>query len=174
MPAKPKKDGQTPRPRQRRKKTDQSKGDPGTAVSGDAPAKKSSRPLAGIWRPVFLQYLRATGSTIHAAREAGVSESTIYWARKQSKEFREQWDAAKAHAVDMLLVEARRRAIRGVDKPIYYRGQKVGTVKEFSDRLLEILLKAHYPRMFRENYRAQDMDETPPVEYVHLTFDDDE
>ena len=37
-------------------------------------------------------------------------------------------------------------------RPVYYKGEVVGTVKKYSDRLLIVLLKAHRPAKYRENF----------------------
>jgi hypothetical protein len=41
----------------------------------------------------------------------------------------------------MLEAEARRRAVQGWDEPVFHQGRKVGTIRKYSDRMLEILLK---------------------------------
>lgn len=53
-------------------------------------------------------------------------------------------------ATDALEAEARRRAVDGVPEPVFHQGKKCGTVKKYSDRMLEILLKGHRPEKFRE------------------------
>ena len=40
-------------------------------------------------------------------------------------------------------------------KPVYYRGEIVGTVKEYSDTLLMFLMKGWMPEEFRDNVRAE-------------------
>ena len=47
---------------------------------------------------------------------------------------------------------AKRRAIDGVEEPVYYRGQKVGTKKWYSDTLLMFLLKKLRPE-YREAHK---------------------
>jgi hypothetical protein len=41
--------------------------------------------------------------------------------------------------------EAYRRAVLGIDKAVYYKGEVVGVEKEYSDGLLQTLLKARVP-----------------------------
>jgi hypothetical protein len=43
---------------------------------------------------------------------------------------------------DALEREAWRRAVEGFDEPVHYQGEVVGYVKKYSDRMLELLLKA--------------------------------
>ncbi|MHC5536960.1 hypothetical protein ACYOEI_01645 [Singulisphaera rosea] len=56
--------------------------------------------------------------------------------------------------MDTLESEARRRALDGVEKPVFYRGQKCGAIREYSDALLMFLMKAARPERFRESYDA--------------------
>jgi hypothetical protein len=37
------------------------------------------------------------------------------------------------------------RAVEGVERPVFQRGQQVGTIREYSDRLLMFMLKARRP-----------------------------
>ena len=48
----------------------------------------------------------------------------------------------------MIEAEARRRAVDGVDEPVYYQGKEVGTVRRYSDVLLIFLLKGLRPQRF--------------------------
>lgn len=50
--------------------------------------------------------------------------------------------------------ELLRRAIEGVDKPIYYKGQQIDTVKEYSDTLLQMMLKAGKPDKYSEKHKV--------------------
>ena len=62
---------------------------------------------------------------------------------------------AREEACDALEAEARRRAVEGVRKPVYYRGEIVGTVKEYSDTLLIFLMKGAMPEKYRENVKIE-------------------
>jgi len=46
--------------------------------------------------------------------------------------------------------EAQRRAVEGVDEPVYYKGKKIDTKKDFSDALLSTMLKAHAPDRYAD------------------------
>lgn len=58
---------------------------------------------------------------------------------------------AQEEATDGLEAEARRRAVTGTLKPIFYKGEEVAQVREYSDTLLVVLLKGNRPDKFREN-----------------------
>lgn len=98
----------------------------------------------------FLGILRATGSVSKAARAADVSRRVAYGWRKHDPTFRELWDEAMEHAVDLLEETAWTRAVDGVERPVFYRGERIGTERSYSDRMLELLLKAHRTDRFRE------------------------
>ena len=52
-------------------------------------------------------------------------------------------------------MEARRRALTGVEEPVYYKGEAVDRTAKYSDTLLIFLLKAHRPEKFRDNVSAE-------------------
>ena len=45
--------------------------------------------------------------------------------------------------------EAIRRAVDGVDRPVFFQGKIVGYTKEYSDTLLKFLLEAKRPAIYR-------------------------
>lgn len=55
----------------------------------------------------------------------------------------------------MLEREAFRRAHTGTLKPIYQGGEKVGSVREYSDTLMIFLLKGARPQKYRENHKVE-------------------
>lgn len=113
------------------------------------------------WREAFLKALSDGGVVRHAAEAAGVSKNTAYRERERDSAFAEAWDDAIDDAADVLEVEARRRAILGVEKVTYVRsgtddkGRPVftqQTIREYSDTLLIFLLKGMRPEKFRDGY----------------------
>lgn len=60
------------------------------------------------------------------------------------------WRASRACGEDYRKeareAEAHRRAVKGWKEPVYYKGIECGTIRRFSDRLLELLLKADNPK----------------------------
>ncbi|MDC9822989.1 hypothetical protein PRN20_04535 [Devosia sp. ZB163] len=65
------------------------------------------------------------------------------------------WDEAEQEAADRLEREAWRRAAEGTKKPIVYKGKVTGHYLEYSDRMLELLLKAHRPENYRERVSTE-------------------
>ena len=110
-----------------------------------APVKRSAK-RDGL----FLGHLTATGNVSASARVAGYQRRTLYGWREQDAEFKAAWEDAAEQGVDGLEEEARRRAHDGVEEPVFYRGEKVGAVRKYSDLLLIFLLKGHRPEKYRE------------------------
>jgi hypothetical protein len=99
---------------------------------------------------VFLDTLRATCNITLAAQAAGVSSSTCYHHKKIDPLFSERWDEALNEGVDLLEAAAHKRAFEGVDDPVFFKGEEVGSVRKYSDALTMFLLKAHRPDKYRE------------------------
>lgn len=108
----------------------------------------------------FLATLRETGNVRASCEAAGIARSVAYGWRGENESFKELWVAAIEEAIDLLEEEAWRRGYDGVDKPIVYKGKVTTTYKEYSDRMLEILLKAHRKK-FREKVELTGEDGGP-------------
>jgi hypothetical protein len=107
------------------------------------------------WQDGFLAVLRDTGNVRAATQAAGIDRSTPYKRRREDESFAEAWSEAIADAGDVLEAEARRRAVMGVEEPVFYQGVKVGATTRYSDQLLMFLLKAAKPREFSERLEVK-------------------
>ena len=103
-----------------------------------------------IWVAPFIAELRQHGLLNTAARVAGVTPRRVAKLREESAEFDYLVTDALEEAADVLEAEARRRAVEGVEKTIYYQGAEVGTETVYSDSLLTTLLKAKRADEFAE------------------------
>lgn len=101
-------------------------------------------------KALFLEALAEIGVVSYAASAAGVERSTPYVWRKKDPEFAAAWDSALEESIDALEVEARRRALVGTDKPVFYQGKECGRVREYSDTLMCFLLTANRPEKYRK------------------------
>ena len=101
-------------------------------------------------RETFLEVLRETANVSEAAKTARVSRTCAYAHQKADPAFAAAWDEAVEVARDALEAEARRRAVNGVEEPVFHKGKVCGHIRRYSDRMLEILLKAHRPEKFKE------------------------
>ena len=104
-------------------------------------------------RKRFLEALTATASVTRAAQAAAAHRSAFYDWRRDDSGFAADWEEALERGVDALEDEAFRRALEGVEEPVFYRGQQVALVRKYSDALLMFLLKARRPERFKD--RAQ-------------------
>jgi hypothetical protein len=95
------------------------------------------------WSPRFLEALALSPNISAAARAAGIDRRTAYNARDAHPDFAALWDDALESATDNLAAEAYRRAYEGCEKPVYQGGEKVGSIREYSDTLAIFLLKCH-------------------------------
>jgi hypothetical protein len=102
----------------------------------------------------FLELFSKTGNCALSARAIGVNRNSIWYLRERDEAFDEDYKEAEAIALGLLEEEARRRALEGVERPIYQQGNLVGYERVYSDRMLEILLKAHDPQKYRDNQPA--------------------
>ena len=102
----------------------------------------------------FFHHLGRTGSVTVAANRAQLRRSTLYERRQDDEEFAERWARALDLGVERLQDNAMNRALNGTPKPIWRNGQEVGSVRQFDNRLLQFLLKAHRPDLYGDRGKA--------------------
>lgn len=102
----------------------------------------------------FLDALRKVMFVTQASQAVGINRSTVYRWRDADPEFAKRMDGVDLENTDKLKSEAVRRAVIGVERDIFYKGTPVGKFREYSDRLLELLLKSRDPK-FREAIQHQ-------------------
>lgn len=132
--------------------------------------KLTTRKARRDWKTPFLAALRTSLDVGKAAKAAHISRQNVYETRKDDPEFAKQWDDAINEALDKAEGELFRRAVKGVKKPVTVAGKRVD-VTEFSDTLLQFLLKTHRPEKYRETTRNLNLNLTP--EQVAALSDDD-
>lgn len=106
----------------------------------------------------FIRTLAMTGNVTASAEAVGLARHMVYDWRKQDAAFASRWEEALAVAVDALAMEARRRALDGVEEVRYFQGEPIGTIRKYSDQLLMFLLRAYDPQTFislRDNNRSK-------------------
>ena len=110
----------------------------------------------------FLAHLRETANVTESAAACGVSQRMVYTWKKKRVEFSRAWDEAVEVAIDALESEARRRALKGVERKKWTKDGRplIDPVtgeqyveREYSDVLLICLLNAHRPEKFRQNHK---------------------
>ena len=98
----------------------------------------------------FLYALAETCSVSRACESAGFGRATAYAWRADDPDFAVRWDEAKHIGAEALEDECVRRAREGVDEPVFYQGDKCGSVRKYSDTLAIFLLKGAMPDKYRE------------------------
>jgi hypothetical protein len=105
-------------------------------------------------RALFLEHFARTGRVQASADVACVHRITVWQTRKDDPEFAALYDDAAARYCDILEAEAHRRAVEGVEEPVFHQGAECGYVRKYSDRLLELQLKGRLPERYRDRVSA--------------------
>lgn len=90
----------------------------------------------------FLRALSASHSVSEAARIVGMSRQSAYRLRSRLKgqPFDLAWEVAFHHSYDVLAHTALERALNGVEVPVFFQGEQVGSYRRFDERLTVALL----------------------------------
>lgn len=100
----------------------------------------------------FLSLLHKNPNVTRAAEEINVSRQRLYERRDEDPAFKKRWEAAVKIGVTCIEDEMLRRAVEGVEEPVFYQGKEVATVTKYSDTLLIVLAKAHWPEKYKERH----------------------
>lgn len=103
---------------------------------------RSTRKKEEVWKPVFLAELLNAPNVAEACRIAGIDRTTAYNHKHADQDFSAAWDSAIELSMDKAEAELYRRAVEGVEKPVYQGGELVGHLQEYSDTLLIFMLKS--------------------------------
>lgn len=91
----------------------------------------------------FLRHLSATHSVATAARNVGMSRQSAYRLRSKlaGQAFDLAWEVAFHHSYNVLAHAALDRALNGVEVPIFFQGEQVGSYRRFDERLTLALMR---------------------------------
>jgi hypothetical protein len=108
----------------------------------------------------FLKALASCGCIREACATVGMSHVSAYRlrARPSAIAFRKAWDAALDCAMHRLEEAAVSRALNGVPRPVFYKGEQVGEWRHHDERLTMFLLRYRRPHRYCEQ-----PDRPPPV-----------
>ena len=116
------------------------------------------------WTPTrqhaFITALAETGCVTEAAAAVGMTTRSAYRlrARAEANIFRQAWDIALDYAIRNLTDVALGRAINGVARPVFYKGEQVGERRYYNERLTQFLLRYRDPVRYgawRDSYEAR-------------------
>lgn len=94
------------------------------------------------------QCLADGGTMKEASAKSGIPTGTIKKWKEKHPDFALQVKQAFDDGTDSLKREAWRRAVIGVEEPVFFQGMKVGKIRRYSDSLLVTLLKMRVPEEF--------------------------
>ena len=103
----------------------------------------------------FLRVLEKSGRVTKAAEIAGRTRGAFRAKKRRDPIFSDLWDKALKHRAELFEDEAIRRAVNGVRKDIYYKGEVCGSEKVYSDALLSKLLEGNMPQKYRQNHKIE-------------------
>lgn len=101
----------------------------------------------------FIAAYAECGTITRAAEIAGIDRKTHYDWIKEDLDYVKACEVAYEQAGERLEQEARRRAVEGTKKPVFYQGKECGVTTEYSDTLLIFLLKGAKPEKYQERIR---------------------
>lgn len=133
------------------------------------------RPRHDGWSPekqiAFIEALAETACVTEACRHVGMTARSAYKLRRRpcGHLFRDAWDAALDYSLHRLEESAIGRALNGVPRPIFYKGEQVGEYREHDERLTMFLLR--YRRAAR--YGAWLDHQPPPLDRDEPTCTDE-
>ena len=99
-----------------------------------------------VLQSAYLKVLSQTGNHVMACEITGLRRDMIKRELARNEQFAAAVEEAKATAAERLEGEAYRRAVLGVEEPVFFEGRRVDTVRKYSDNLLSKLLEANDPR----------------------------
>ncbi len=117
------------------------------------------------WVIPFLKLLADNGNVketieiVNAAYEAKGSPVRVTYAafcklRLRNTDFKEMVEEAMEMSIQLLEDEAHRRAYKGVERPVFQRGEVAGYVTDYSDMLLKLLLQSRRPEVYADKARS--------------------
>jgi hypothetical protein len=99
-----------------------------------------------VWRRAFIRSLQQHGNIAQACRIAKVSVARVYQVRAKSPRFARSWKRALQMANRAMIADAEaalyQRGVEGVETAIVKDGKVIGHTMKYSDKCLEMLLKA--------------------------------
>lgn len=95
----------------------------------------------------FIAALGECGCVDEASTRVGMSVRSAYALRRRvdAQSFRQAWDFALDYAIRRLSDGAFARAIHGVSRPVFYKGEQIGERRHYDERLTMFLLRYRDP-----------------------------
>lgn len=115
-----------------------------TSLSHTAPSDRAIRQDGWTLskQAAFLRQLSATHSVTDAAKSVSMSRQSAYRLRSRLKgqAFDLAWEVAFHHSYDVLPHAALDRALNGIEMPVFFQGEQIGSYRKYDERLTVALL----------------------------------
>lgn len=108
-----------------------------------------------ILKPRFIELFMQTGHIGKTCQILGMVPRTLHHWKSKDPEFAAEFEMAERVALMLLEDAAVERAMYGIEKPVYQGGKLAGYVREYSDTLLIVLLKARAPHKYKERFSGE-------------------
>ena len=131
-----------------------------------------TRPRHDGWTPErqvgLVEALAECGCVEEACARVGMTASAAYALRRRpdAASLRAAWDAALDFAVRRLADAAFSRALNGVARPVFFKGEQIGERRYYDERLTTFILRYRDPVTFgkwRDTMRHERDPEAAPV-----------
>jgi len=108
-----------------------------------------------IKQTAFLSAYAQLGIVTKAAQIAGIHRNNHGLWLKEDAEYAEAFKESHQEACDNIEAEMRRRAIEGVQKPVFYKGEVCGYITEYSDTMLAMLANGFMPEKYKQKAKIE-------------------
>lgn len=114
----------------------------------------------------FIEAFRICGNVTKSCEISNVSRGVIYggegWVSQDETNagrelFSERFEKARNESIEYIEAELYRRAVEGIEKPVYQGGKLVGHIQEYSDQLMMFLLRGLNPAKWREKFEGANL-----------------
>ncbi len=135
----------------------------------------SVRPRHDGWTPErqvgFIEALAECGCVAEACARIGLTESAAYALRRRpdAQSFRAAWDAALDIAVSRLSDAVFARALGGVARPVFFKGEQIGERRYYDERLAMFILRYRDPVRFGKCRDTMRYEREPEAASILLT-----
>lgn len=118
----------------------------------------------------LLEDIRETGNITKSCVRVGIKRITVYKRAESKEEFAKQLKEAHNMGLARLEDVAVQRATEGVDKPVFFQGDVVGYTREYSDQLLQFLLKGNMKK-YKDSAKEESVEREAGVLVVPAPLD---
>lgn len=122
---------------------------------------------------LYFSYLALKGAKRYSAMMAGIEPSQLRNLMKTNEELANREQDALTEYKEQIDMEIHRRAVDGVQKPVFFKGNICGYATVKSDRLLEFLARANNPEKYSDHLTV-DANVKAGVLVVNATLDPDD